>query len=151
MDKAAITLQIKTAFTGVTLEDGIGLWEAQAIDDYAGDSTRKKYRLKDEAHDWQRIDSNDLQRCYSSLCFFDASAMKFHIPAFIIASLTDDVDEPIFHLTQRDDYSKSKFSTLSQTQIIAVKNYLIWCLKQNEYETDHLAIRYALNEFWPST
>ena len=37
MDLETLKLAIARAFDGVTIGDGIGLWEAQAIDDYETD------------------------------------------------------------------------------------------------------------------
>jgi hypothetical protein len=74
--------------------------------------------------------------------------MRFHLPAFIVASLDDKVDDPIFHLTQLDDYAKSKLATLNQAQRKAIVIYLKWCLAQEEYEFDHPAIKKALSEYW---
>jgi hypothetical protein len=44
--------QIATAFAGVTLEDGIGLWESDGIDDYCGPNELRARRAKDEKIDF---------------------------------------------------------------------------------------------------
>ncbi len=36
--------EIKTAFENVTLQDGIGLWEAQGLDSYADNATLLKLK-----------------------------------------------------------------------------------------------------------
>src|SRR5688572_12494241 len=61
---------IEAAFAGVTLGNGVGLHEGQAIDDYEDASTRGAYRAKDEKKDWRRIPTEALNRCSSSLSFF---------------------------------------------------------------------------------
>ena len=76
--------------------------------------------------------------------------MKFILPAYIVASMDKKIDDPIFHLTQLDDYAKSKLSTLSRAQKQAIVKYLTWCLEQKQYEFDHPAIRRALSEYWKS-
>ena len=43
---------VHSAFDGVTLGDGVGLFEGQGLDDYADAATRARYRAKDEKEDW---------------------------------------------------------------------------------------------------
>ena len=86
-DESRVADLIRAAFSGVTLGDGVGLCEAQGLDDYEDDATLAKLRRRDETQDWLRISVEDLNRCYSSLSFFDAEGMRFHIPAFLIADL----------------------------------------------------------------
>jgi hypothetical protein len=148
MDKEDLLKEIRSAFSDVVLGNGIGLWEAQAIDDYETEEVQKKNREKDEKQDWSLLTSDELHRCHISLSFFDADGMRFHLPAFIIASLDSNTDDPIFHLTQLDDYAKSKLATLNQAQRKAIVTYLKWCLAQEEYEFDHPAIKKALSEYW---
>ena len=148
MRKEDILNEIKAAFSDVALGNGIGLWEAQAIDDYETKEVQKNNREKDEKEDWSLLSYDELQRCHSSLSFFDANGMRFHLPAFIIASLDNKVDDPIFHLTQLDDYAKSKLTTLNHAQKQAIIRYLNWCLEQEEYDFENPAIRRALSEYW---
>src|SRR5450631_1381037 len=76
--------EIRQAFHDVALGDGTGLWEAQSIDDYEDEKCQSKARSRDEKLDWSRISSDDLKRCDSSLSFFDANGMRFHLPAYMI-------------------------------------------------------------------
>ena len=148
MEKENVLKEIKSAFFGVTLGNGIGLWEAQALDDYESEEVQRSNRNRDEKEDWRRLSCDELQRCHSSLSFFDADGMRFHLPAYMIGSLDHQVDDPIFHLTQLDDYTKSKLTALNLAQRKAIVMYLKWCLEQADYEFDHLAIRRALSEYW---
>ncbi|UJB73410.1 hypothetical protein HRE53_32780 (plasmid) [Acaryochloris sp. 'Moss Beach'] len=148
MNKEIVANNIKSAFAGVTLGAGIGLWEAQAIDDYETQEVQKRNRDKDEKEEWYRLSCDDLQRCHSSLSFFDAEGMKFHLPAYIVASLENNVDDPLFHLTQLDDYTKSKLIALNHVQRQAIVTYLEWCFEQEEYEFEHPTICMALREYW---
>lgn len=70
--------RIQKAFAGVRLGNGVGLWQAQGLDDYASEEKCAEYRANDEKDDWRRISVNDLCQCNSSLCFFDAEGMRFH-------------------------------------------------------------------------
>ena len=74
--------------------------------------------------------------------------MRFHLPAFIVANLDNKVDDPVFHLTQLDDYAKSKLTTLNPAQRKAIVTYLNWCLGKEEYEFEYEPIRKALSEYW---
>jgi hypothetical protein len=78
---------VTTAFAGVTLEDGIGLREANGIDDYASDEKLRELRLLDEKTDWTRIPLELLRHCHAAPSFLDAKGMRFHMPAFLVAEL----------------------------------------------------------------
>ncbi|NHN37332.1 DUF1841 family protein [Pseudomaricurvus alcaniphilus] len=148
MDRVSIEKDITSAFLGVRLGKGIGLWEAQAIDDYETKEVQTANRERDQKQDWRLLDYGDLQRCHSSLSFFDADGMRFHLPAFIIGSIRNEVDDPLFHLIQLDEYSISKLQILSNIQRKSVVMYLKWCLEKDDYKFDHPSIRRALNEYW---
>ncbi|MCE9603756.1 MAG: hypothetical protein K8U03_02510 [Planctomycetia bacterium] len=81
--------RIEAAFAGQTLDDGIGLLEAQGLDDYAGASELAELRSRDEDADWRRIDSETLNHCYAAPTYLDARGFVFHLPAFLIAELSD--------------------------------------------------------------
>ena len=82
-----IAVRIREAFAGVALGDGIGLWQGQALDDYADDAIIAESRSRDETEEWTRLSAGDLNRCHSSLSFFDAAGMRFHLPAFLLSEL----------------------------------------------------------------
>ena len=84
MTKEKLKTKIRTAFKAVELEDGIGLWEAQGVDDYADKKTILKLREKDERKNWNNISYKELAICESSLSFFDAKGMRFYLPQFLI-------------------------------------------------------------------
>ncbi len=149
MNKEYILQKIEVAFAGVALGNGIGLNEAQAIDDYQSSEGQAMARQKDEKENWKQLNYNALQRCYSSLSFFDADGMRFHLPAYIIAELKEQIDDlVIFHLTHINDYGQSNFTLLNDAQCEVIIMFLEWCLQQDDYEFDHLVIKQALNEYW---
>jgi len=53
---------IEDAFAGLTLGDGIGLLEANGLDDYAGKDELAELRSRGEHSDWRRIDVGTLNR-----------------------------------------------------------------------------------------
>ena len=87
MERELLINKINTAFKGVKLEDGIGLWEAQGHDDRLSPEECKQLRLKDEKKDWNNIPVIDLYKCSSSLSFFDAKGMRFYLPKFLLFEL----------------------------------------------------------------
>ena len=60
----AVIIKIESAFRNMTLGGGIGLREANAIDDYATDSEREHQRELDEKHDWRNIAADSLNQNY---------------------------------------------------------------------------------------
>lgn len=139
---------IEAAFAGVTLGGGVGLQEAQGLDDYADAATCAAYRASDEKDDWHRISAEALCRCNSSLSFFDAEGMRFHLPAYLVADLRGDYGFGMaFCLTQISDYDRY-FRLLSDAQRKAVRSFLLHILDDRDYEFDRPHILRALDEYW---
>jgi hypothetical protein len=137
---------IRTAFADERLGSGVGLWEAQAIDDYADEQTQTKYRKRDEKTNWQLIPVDDLNTCCSSLSFFDPEGMRFCLPAFLIADLDGTyINDVVFTLTQT---GYEQFALLNDQQIAAVRNYLRFLESEPDYEFDRAHIQKALQEYW---
>jgi hypothetical protein len=83
MDRDEIIREIESAFAGVTLGDGIGVFEAWAIDRNASDKELKKARERDCRNDWKEISESDLEEHYSALCFMDDDGVRFSLPAYM--------------------------------------------------------------------
>ena len=145
----ALVSLIRDAFSGVTLEDGIGLHEAQGLDDYAGEQTCAAYRARDEKLDWSRISTDELNACYSSLSFFDAKGMRFHLPAFLIAELGGTYHQDMsLQLAYLNDYTIAQYGLLSPNQRAAIRAYLGFILRDSRYAFSHAQIKRALDEYW---
>jgi hypothetical protein len=151
-EERQVASTVRDAFHCVPLGNGIGLLEAQAIDDYKSDQTRAKYRNTDEKDDWSRIPAKKLNDYYSSLSFFDAEGMRFHLPAFIVAELegtyTQDV---VFHLTYSRQENLSRFDLLNSSQRQAVREFLLLRLAQySEWPENPTTpmIEQALDTYW---
>jgi len=84
--------QIEGAFAGQTLGNGLGLLEANGIDEYASAEERAELRSRDETQDWRWIQAETLNECYCSPTYFDAQGFVFHLPAFLIADLKDEYE-----------------------------------------------------------
>ncbi len=141
---------IRDAFACATLGRGVGLWQGQALDDYADEATIAEYRLRDEKDDWTRLTTEDLNRCHSSLSFFDADGMRFHLPAFLLAELEGTLSNGVmFTLTHLDDYGRSHFTSLTTAERNAVRQFLLLYTDNPDFTFEHPQIVRALNEFWP--
>ncbi|OAL87463.1 hypothetical protein AY605_03690 [Acinetobacter sp. SFD] len=144
-----IQTQIENAFADVTLDDGIGLWQAQGMDDYKSAEECLALRQRDEKVDWSKIPVQDLKDCHSSLSFFDAEGMRFHLPAFLIADLRG---EWLFHLTFylcRPTEQMQQFHLLNQAQREAVKAYLNWIASDRDFSLNRDLILQVLKQgYW---
>jgi hypothetical protein len=141
--------EIEAAFAGVTLGNGVGLREAQGLDDYADKDVLAKYREGDEKEDWHRISTDELCACNSSLSFFDAEGMRFHLPAFMIAELRGEYGYGMdFQLTHLSDLCMEQYSWLSPEQRAAVRSVLRFLADGPEYERERGTILRALDGYW---
>ena len=146
-DEERVAQMIRDAFRGVTLGEGVGLLQGQDLDDYADARTLAQFRAKDEKQDWTRIEVIELTRCHSSLSFFDAAGMRFHLPAYLIADLEGTLDQDvIFHLTCFAHLGTSRFDLLNSAQRRAVREFLL--LRRSGRHFDHKMIDDALSSYW---
>jgi len=146
--KEQLKEQIRSAFAGIRLGNGVGLREAQGLDDYASEEKCAEYRASDEKNDWQAMGSDEINRCNSSLSFFDAEGMRFHLPAYLLADLEGTYGFGMaFTLTQSGSVGEA-FALLSEKQRAAVRAYLEFIEHEPEYAFDKEHIRAALERFW---
>lgn len=149
MDQNELIEEIKRVFQNVMLEDGIGLSEAGAIDDYETDEVRAKCRLNDEKENWLNIASADLNKYHSSLAFFDAKGMRFHLPAYMVAELKGEYFFGMaFTLTHLSEYTKAQFSEFNDEQRRVVREFLFWLAANEDYEYNLPQIQRSLREYW---
>lgn len=136
---------IRAAFQGVVLGDGIGLRQADGIDGYLNEQKLAELRSQDEKLDWSAIPSEDLDRYYVSLTFFDADGMRFHLPAYLIADLRGELfmADVLDYLT-----GGSRFNNFSNAQRSAVKEFLWLRLADAASATEHARIEAALLDYW---
>ena len=153
MTKEELITEIQTSFRDVKLDDGIGLWEGQGLDDYANETEILKLRLKDERNNWDSISYEDLAYAQSSLSFFDAKGMRFCLPKFLIFDILEDeifeergINSPdvIFTIGHNlnEEYQKNRFSLFDNRQIETIIYYLKYKIDKiistrEEYLTDY--------------
>ena len=142
---------IQQAFSGVTLGNGIGLSEGNAMDDYAPAEECARCRKQDEQTHWHKIPVELLNQYYVALCYFDPEGMRFHLPAFLIADLQGQFRfDLVYTFIHLDEYKEQQFSLLNAQQKQAVAQYLCWIqTSSNHYisSEDNVAIDEALL-FW---
>jgi hypothetical protein len=139
---------IRHAFQGVTLGNGVGLWEGRALDDYADARGMAAARLRDERTEWSRIPLDDLCQCESSLTFADAEGVRFLLPAFMMAELEDRLPAGIvFNLTSGHDLP-GHFAALSSEQRAAVREFLLALRDERDYAFERQDIDEALKTNW---
>lgn len=147
--------KIYKTFDGVTLEDGVGLWEASGIDKkLEGTPEYEQLKGRDEREDWQKIPIVDGFDCNRSHYFIDAKGMRFLLPYFLLFDLnifTDDNDilygERRFDLVSPDlaptleqdlesEWSKNQFRLLTREQMECVVYFLEYkkLTKERYYE-----------------
>lgn len=140
---------IEEAFASVTLGNGVGLHEGLGHDDNADVATCAAYREGDEKDDWRGIPVDALNGYHSSLSFFDAEGMRFHLPAFLTADLRREYYlDMAFTLTRPWEYSLKQFSLLSRAQRAAVRAYLEHVVRLPDYASYQADIERAIEGFW---
>jgi hypothetical protein len=147
MTKDELIRMISNAFIGVTLGEGVGLWQAQAMDDYLCEDAVRMARTRDELTNWCLIPADTLNYCESSLSFLDGEGLRFYLPAFMMAEIrghgNGGVIFALYHC-----YGSLDFTQLSVSQRGAVRAFLNWCLDNEEYEFEHEEIRRAMTNYW---
>ena len=141
--------RIRSAFSGVTLGSGVGLRQAQGIDGYEEETAVAAYRQSDEKENWSRIPPDALNECHSSLSFFDAEGMRFHLPAYLLADLNGSYKHGVAYcLTDLGELSTKQFAMLSPMQRAAVREFLEYIAEEDEYAFQRPNILRALSEYW---
>lgn len=99
---SAMARQVIDAFADVRLEDGIGLFEADCVDDYlAADSDEyQRWRAQDERHHWEKVlflMENRIKgksfaqiarfHTFSGFTFMDGKGRRFALPYYLLWAL----------------------------------------------------------------
>jgi hypothetical protein len=146
----AVEQAIVAAFAGVTLDHGVGLMEGLEIDSYSGPEVCAAASETDEKDDWSRIPVDVLNGAATSLSYFDAKGMRFHLPAYLIADLHGELTQDVrFHLNTRG--LDERFSLLTTAQRQAVRMFLelqLEILPQQNLEFEEPTIQNSIDGFW---
>ena len=118
-------LQIASAFRNTSLGNGIGLCEANAMDDYATQTERKRQRQLDEKNEWRNLAPEMLNKNYVAPAYFDARGFYFHLPAFLIAELNGQFNcDFIERLIEKHPRSTEWIGLLNRAQADAIVTML---------------------------
>jgi len=109
--------EIYSAFKGVKLDDGIGYYEAGAMDEYLS-PVSEKYKLekaKDERNDWRNLltEIRDVDFVNDRHCFMDAKGLRFYLPFLMIkqnSEINSIMHSYISEFYKRYGYLKSPFT-----------------------------------------
>lgn len=141
--------RIRSAFSGVKLGEGIGLWQAQGLDDNESPEVCAQYRLKDESEDWSRISDDTLRHCYSSPSFLDAEGFRFYMPAFMISELRGTYGfDFLWSLIHFDHLGYTRYELLNHAQRTVVREYLLFFATDTDHVYSHDDIMDSLATYW---
>ncbi len=103
-----IKQKVFTAFADVTLGDGIGFWEANAIDDYLS-STDEKYiiaREKDERFDFTKVynltEESNFDYWYGPY-YMDAKGLHFFLPNLLLIGCKDVMESVLLGIIKAEE------------------------------------------------
>jgi len=152
---------INDAFGDVTLGNGRSLHQARAIDDWKDDAEVKAARVLDTETRWQDISDEKLDRLCDTLVFMDAAGFRFHMPRFMIFSLTHvfgerstsvGVQAPIYCCDIMDETLREtvlvKLTLLSDAQKRAISRFLTFAAKHYDEAFEGQQAKHALEQYW---
>ena len=154
-DSEILIGQIESAFSSVVLGDGIGLFQAEALDDYGNAEEVSSARIKDRElwKRWQEIPENAIVRGYTALCFADPEGMRFLLPAFMIFAVnnfkTSDaaaIDSVVYALDREPVELVGQLSQEQISTVIAFLKFMVLSAGENWVEAE-VAIR-AYENHW---
>lgn len=152
MNKEELVQSIYDVFKDVKLEDGIGVLEADKIDQhYKRDSPEcmKAYH-EDEREDWTKL----LSTFFQDWAFMDDKGIRFHLPCFLLQDIDKKApgDNPLISIltNSTSDFIVDKLSILNITQKAIVLNFLNYkieeCITENN-DRDFIMYQNAKNNF----
>jgi hypothetical protein len=131
MSRKMLIEKIKVAFDKVSLEDGIGILESDAIDSCVSDKNRLAGRNSDFRNDWQDIPDKVISEHYSALCFMDIKGLRFNLPAYMIFALRNyessssgSIDAVIYALCKEPEEVENGWQAFSKEQKQAIASFL---------------------------
>jgi hypothetical protein len=130
-----IKQQIFKAFADVKLEDGIGYYEAGAIDDYLKptDAAYIAEKARDEREDWTKVfamlESEGMHNFDNDKSsFMDAKGLHFHLPILLLICDSVAQDSVLMHGVTKN---RPESIELMQLLTIAQKQSILDCLEDS--------------------
>ncbi len=150
MNKEHLISEIEKAFKNVFLNEGVGIYESEAIDNYASKEIREIEREKDIRNDWASILDDVIDQYYSVLSFMDDDGLRFTIPAYMRfavkyydTSSSASIDAIIHILANRRQWG---FLTNKQKAVIA--DFLGFMVLEAENHVDSFQASLAYENIW---
>ncbi len=123
--------QIREAFLGVELGEGVSLNQALVIDCYGSDEEQQEARAKDERHEWQKMISMPLieRALNNALSFFDALGTRFHLPVCLsLVVISPDRNQSLLDCLGAFHYEAHQLLREAQRQCI--RDVLLFVIKE---------------------
>ena len=121
MEWKKIEKEIYTAFTDIKLQNGIGYYEAGAIDDYfkSTDAEYIEEKNRDERHDWTKLISEFKDIGFTSRhCFMDAKGLLFFLPVLLLTQ--NETLNNMIHFYILDTYQPKLDSKYNFTEAVSL-------------------------------
>ena len=149
-------MEIESSFRGVALEDGIGIFEAEALDACVSDAVREKTRRRDQRDSWESIPDETISQHFSVLCFMDQKGLRFHLPAYMRFAVrnyeTSDsasVDSVIYALCRAPQSVEKDWPLFSEKQRATIAKFLkFMVLEAGEQFVDSWQASLAYERTW---
>jgi hypothetical protein len=158
MNSVELIIQIESAFSSVALGNGVGLYEAEALDNYADAEKVSSAKVKDRESwkSWIDIPEKVIEQFSSALCFVDSEGMRFLLPAYMLFACkyykTSDsfsIDSVIYALDRGIYKFGNDISILTTDQISAIIAFLkFMILDAGEEFVDAEAALRAYENHW---
>lgn len=140
--------QIRESFRGVQLENGVGLLEANGLDDYADESELARLRNLDERTNWESLKPELLSKYHSAPMFFDSKGFHFHLPAYLIAELNDQHDYGFVELIfEKHPKTGGWIDLLNSSQAESLVAVLALVKQHPYYNREPKKIEFAIERF----
>ena len=137
-ERETLTLQITAAFFDTELGDGIGFYEANAIDDYMSGEERYAARQHDERVLWERnlaapkhvSCGNGYTAVFfpnAALSFMDGAGRRFALPCYMLWALQDNPmtsDALMSHLQDSGFYEGLNLNAAEQAALYAFIRFM---------------------------
>ena len=161
--RSAVEGEIRTAFRGVTLGQGISLRQAELIDSQSVAASASSTR-GETTGDWSRVPLEELER--DCIAHLDAAGFRYYIPALML-SVLDHYDSSSMRVIgtltglypKKGDswnYHMHRYSLLNSPQKAAIARFLVElpklvALDSEDQRTVERAIRNYWGEYLPSS
>lgn len=155
MHNEQLIQEIKTAFKDVTLEDGIGINEADSIEMGERDSVINTARNQDRSwwNAWTDIEDKYISSYSSVMDFMDAQGIKWVLPAYMIYIIKHykegsfSIDSTIYVLEEGALGSDQlDIYTVEQKKVIA--KFLEFMITVGEEWVDEASAQVGLDKIW---